>query len=195
MIKQGTRIAICGKIRSGKDTAGQYICEKYGHKRFGFGDGLWEICYRLFPEQFIDSDENPVKPRALLQGVGESLRTFSRDVWVNDCFRRINEPIYFKDVNEPFLPPEKVVITDLRQPAEYERCRAENFLIIRITAPEALRIQRAITASDTFNFRDLTHPTESHIDSFAVDYEIENSATPADLYAQIDAIMGELKLT
>jgi dephospho-CoA kinase len=193
-VKNPPNIAICGLIRSGKDAVGAYLTERYGYTRFAFGDGIRRITRELYPESYADGN---VKPRALLQGFGQMARSFDENVWVNDCFRRIAE-------KEAWLSSRKVapiiadvftlksVITDLRQPSEYDRCRAEGYVIIRVKAPESLRIHRAIESADTFNLRDLTHETESYVDSFAVDYEVDNSGSLAELYAQIDLIMWEI---
>lgn len=81
------------------------------------------------------------------------------------------------------------VISDLRQPNEIERCRSEGYVIIRINAPDGVRIQRAVDSNDAFNYADLKHETESHVDSFAVDYDVSNDRDLAHLYAQIDAII------
>ncbi|WP_246029164.1 adenylate kinase [Paenibacillus humicus] len=184
-------IGICGHLRSGKDLAGAYLAERYGYTRFAFGDEMKRLAHEIF-------DDTPAypKPRELYQWFGETMRQRDPDVWVRKCLEEIRaytEAFGLGAFIPGSAPP--AVITDLRLPTEFSTLRSAGYVIIRIAAPEALRIQRAITASDTFNLRDLTHQTESHIDSFAVDYEIENSATPADLYAQIDAIIGELKLT
>jgi dephospho-CoA kinase len=45
------KIALCGKMRGGKDTIAEYAFLKYGFSRFAFGDGIREVCRLLFPEQ------------------------------------------------------------------------------------------------------------------------------------------------
>ena len=44
------KIALFGKIRSGKDTVGKILIEEYGFNRFAFGDGIGEIIQKYFPE-------------------------------------------------------------------------------------------------------------------------------------------------
>ncbi|WP_243711815.1 hypothetical protein [Paenibacillus sp. BK033] len=123
-------------------------------------------------------------------------RSFDSDVWVNDCFRRISGAERLQRANEEFYgeptQPFRAILTDLRQPNEYERCRAEGFVIIRVTAPDGVRIQRAIDAKDTFNYADLVHSTESHVSSFVVDYEIENRGSLAELYTKVDEVLADL---
>jgi dephospho-CoA kinase len=195
-------IAITGHLRSGKDEIGNRLSQRYGYVRFAFGDGIKDVCRRLYPDQFTDAVGNDVKPRGLLQGVGQALRQFDPDVWVRQCFDKI---AWMRDDCEAaqrgFLQHSngripliqfRAVITDLRQPNEYARCRAEGFVIIKVASQSALRIHRAATGGDTFKLADLTHETESHVDGFAADYEIVNDGTLDELYAKVDEIMAEL---
>lgn len=175
-------IVICGKMRSGKGETSSRLCTEYGFTEFAFGDGLKAVCRSLYPEQFTDGR----KPRALLQGFGEDARKYDEHVWTRKCFTTITEfAQQAKEGGNPF----RAVISDLRLPSEYERCRAEGFVIIRVTAPDGIRIHRAIESGDKFTYTDLVHETESHVDSFDVDHEIVNDGTLADLHAKIDSIM------
>lgn len=175
------KIALTGRMRSGKDAVAVHLAQQYGFVRFAFGDGIRKVCRELFPDQFA----NDRKPRALLQGVGQAMRTFDPDVWANATMRPINERLY-EDYEG------RIVITDLRQPSEYARLRTEGFVIIRVTCDEAIRRQRMLDAGDTFDERDLTHETELYTDGFAVDYEVENNGSLAELHAKVDAVMAEI---
>lgn len=176
-------IALTGKMRSGKDAIGKYLSENYGYERFAFGDELKDDFHRRYPE--IPRDP---KPRIGYQSHGQLMRELvDKDVWVNKCFSEIRRRSYG---DHALLP----VICDLRQPNEHSRCRAEGYVIIRVTAPESLRIHRAIESADKFDMSDLTHDTESHVDSFDVDYEIVNDGTIEELYAEVDAIMKRVSV-
>jgi dephospho-CoA kinase len=180
------KVALTGRMRSGKDSAAAYLIEKHGFVRFAFADGLKRICRELFPDQFADGS----KPRTLLQGVGVAMREFDPDVWVNATMREIAR--YQYDTERTLWHRPNYVITDLRFPNEYARLRAEGFVIIRVNASDETRIQRMIDAGDAFTAADLEHETERHIDSFAVDYEIDNNGSLAELYAQVDAVMSDI---
>lgn len=172
-------IAICGKLRSGKDSVSNYLCEKYGYTRFAFGDGLKAVCRSLYPDQFAGGR----KPRALLQGFGQDARRYDESVWVRKCFRTIEEfDQQAKEEGRLF----QVVISDLRQPSEYNECKRRGYVILRVTAPDKIRVCRAIESADHFDYSSLTHDTESHVDSFKVDDEISNDGTLEDLHAKID---------
>lgn len=179
---QSANIALCGRLRSGKDSVAEYLVANYGYIRFAFGDGLRDVCRRLYPEQFAGG----AKPRALLQSFGEYARTHDPDVWVNDMFRRIS-----KDEHTRYSP---IVVSDVRQPQEYGRLNAEGYVLIRVECPDAIRIERAIDSGDSFAYADLMHGTETALDGYATDFTVTNDGSLDELYAQIDEIMRYLAL-
>jgi dephospho-CoA kinase len=180
------KIALTGKMRSGKDLCGSHLYINYGFDRVAFGDALKKHAHAAFPWVSEFS-----KPRALYQQFGQLMRQIEPDVWIKHAERAVKGAIDFR-VN---TGAEKVgvVITDLRQPNEYEWARNNGYTIIRVTAPDEDRIARAIAAGDNFDEEDLEHETESYIDGFSVDAEISNSGTIDELKAQIDEIIVQMR--
>jgi dephospho-CoA kinase len=176
------KIALTGKMRSGKDLCGNHLYIKYGFDRVAFGDALKKHAHATFPWVSEFS-----KPRALYQSYGQLMRQVDENVWVKHAEQAVKGAIDFR-VNTG-AEQVGVVITDLRQPNEYEWARANGFTVIRVTAPDEDRLWRAKLAGDDFTEADLEHETESHIDGFAVDYEIHNDGSIDDLKAQIDAVL------
>jgi dephospho-CoA kinase len=180
------KIALSGRLRSGKDTIANHLYIKHSFNRVAFGDALKKNAHATFPWVSEFS-----KPRALYQQFGQLMRQIEPDVWIKHAEQAVKGAIDFR-VN---TGAEKVgvVITDLRQPNEFEWAKANGFTIIRVTAPDEDRMWRAKLAGDDFNEADLEHETESHIDGFAVDFEIHNDGTVEELKAQIDAILEAIK--
>ncbi len=179
-------IALTGKLRSGKDSIGNYLCESYGYTRFAFGDELKRYAHELF-------GVTGAKQRELYQWFGQTMRSRDPDIWVRKCFDAIDIGVRARKRRpDLFDGPQLAVITDLRQPNEFARCRSEGFVIIRVNCPDSHRIAFAQAAGDDFTLADLGHETESHVDTFAVDYDVYNVGTIDELYAQIDAIMTKL---
>jgi dephospho-CoA kinase len=177
-----TKIALCGKLRSGKDTAANHLYIRHGFDEVAFGDALKRTVNEVFPWMV-----GPNKPRALLQQYGQLMREIDPQVWIRHVERKVNGIIDFRvNTNAKVIG---IVITDLRQPNEYEWARANGFTIIRVTAPDEVRIGRAIQAGDDFNVHDLAHSTELEIDNFTVDYTVENNGTVDELKAKFDAVL------
>jgi len=170
------RIAITGKLRSGKTSISDYLERAYEYKRIAFGDALKRYAHEIFGEV-----EN--KPRELYQSFGQKMREIDSDVWVKQVERVINE---WESVTNY-----SVVIDDLRQPNEYEWARDNGFTIIRINADKDVRIKRAEALGDDFDEENLSHDTESHVDKFEVDYDFVNNTTEdfIKITDKLDAVM------
>lgn len=173
----GFKLALTGKMRSGKDTVGNYLKNEYGVKTFAFAEGIKFVCGALYLEPPSG------KPRALYQGVGQDLRKYDPDVWVKYTFRQINRHCTNND---------NIVITDVRQPNEVEALRAAGYTIIKIHADAALRIQRMEAAGDYFKLGDLDHETERAVDTLGVDLTINNNGTLTDLYYTVTQTMFKM---
>jgi hypothetical protein len=185
------KLALCGRLRSGKDTAADYLTLFYDFQPFAFADPLKRYLHEIFPHV-----PREPKPRALYQAFGQKLRELDPDVWINLTMRQIDDYLrqHTCDRCEPVLKP-RVLISDCRQQNEFDRLRAEGFVFIRINADEKLRIQRATEAGDNFTLDDLAHETELLVDMFSVDYEVLNNGSTTELYAQLDVIMRDLGVT
>lgn len=180
------KLALCGKIRSGKSTVAEYIAEQYEFTCFAFADEMKRLLHALYPN--IPRDP---KPRRAYQVFGEGMRKLdlpdAPTVWVDYCLRMVDTHIWWhREVDDRGA---NVLITDLRTKEEYERLRKEGFSIIRVSAPDDVRIGRALEAGDDFTIHDLAHPTEIALNSFEVDYQIVNDGTVDELKRKVDEMM------
>lgn len=197
------RIALTGKLRSGKSSAATHLSLKHGYTILSFGDALKRMADELFNGSDVykfepitqdcpfSNDGKRVigyrKPRKLYQDVGQALRELDPDVWVRQVARVLPLWENMRDVNG-------IVIDDLRQPNEFEWCKANGFTVIRINANEDTRLERARALGDSFDIEDLRHDTELHIDDFEADYDVWNDDVSSDeLARQLDEIMEDLR--
>lgn len=192
------RIALTGRMRSGKSTVADHLWLKHDFAKVSFASGLKLTADRLFSHLYEPIYEDcPFseggrtikeyrKPRALLQALGQKMREIDEDVWIKQAEQDVK-------LAEAWRSTAGVVIDDLRQPNEYEWARANGFIVIRVEAGEALRLERAEQEGDSFNEEDLAHDTEQHSDKFDVDYTIINDGDLADLERQVDEIMVDIK--
>jgi dephospho-CoA kinase len=178
-------IGLIGKLRAGKDVVAAYLADKYGYTRYAFGDELKRDFHRRYPE--IPRDP---KPRAGYQFHGQFMREhYGENVWVDRCLTDVDAVC---SVERWDAQPFHAVITDVRQESEYEALAARSYVLIRVEASAALRIERAVNSGDVFNYADLAHGTETALDGYAADFTVVNDAGLAELYARIDEIMAEL---
>jgi dephospho-CoA kinase len=150
--------------------------------RYAFADKVKDVAHAMFP----DIPREP-KPRKLYVDVGEMGTEIDPLVWVKLVERQIDSHIQV--MAEMGQTEINVVITDLRKRAEFEWAKANGFTVIRVTAPDEVRIARAIEAGDDFTVHDLAHETELAIDGFEVAHEVHNDGTIDELKAQIDEVL------
>lgn len=185
-------IGIIGKKNSGKDTIGNYLCEKFDYNRYAFGDPVKEVCKILFSlsdEQLINRESKEkiddrwgISPRQMFQRIGTDFAQFQifklfpelksklkyRELWVD-----IFEKWQAKELNKN----KKIVITDVRFKHEAEKIKKMGGII--------LKINRDGCSNDN-------HLSENELNSIPadfIDYTIDNNYTLNDLYSQIDTLI------
>ena len=118
------KIAITGKMCSGKTTLSHYICQiEPRFQIFSFGKKVKEVAITLF-------NMNPsVKDRSLLTSVGQKMREIDADVWVNYIMKQTEGINY-------------CLIDDLRYQNEYESLVKNGFKIIQLNISDELQEKR-----------------------------------------------------
>lgn len=182
------KIALFGKIRSGKDTVGKMLIDEHGFKRFAFGDGIGAIIQEYFPEAWAGG-----KPRKHYQHIGQQFRVLNPTVWVKYMLHNINREADKKkqlwEMGKEETPILNVVVTDGRQVDEAEVLKKEGFLIVRIVCPEEIRLKRMKDLGDLFKPEDLNHETELNVDKITPDVEIINDGTLEELYIKVQKML------
>jgi dephospho-CoA kinase len=183
-----TKIALTGKMRSGKTEIERYLTEQHGFNSVAFGDQLKHFAHKIFDDATDDDCYDPFrpgtpqKPRALYQNFGQLCREIDPDVWIKHAQRTVEYYERLRDTTG-------IVISDLRQPNEYEWAKANGFTIVKVVADDAVRLERARQAGDKMSEEDFVHDTESHVDGFAADYLVVNDVELADLQRKVDDIV------
>ena len=172
------KIALLGKMRSGKDTVGEYLCDTHNCKRFAFGDEVKDVINTYFPKAFENG-----KPREHYQVIGQSFRKLNPNIWIERTLEKINTV-------EQLNPNINIVVTDVRQPNEATELRKRGFTIIKVVAPEHIRLERILAAKDNFNEEELHHETELNVDRCVYDYCITNDGTLEELYREVDVVLN-----
>ncbi len=165
-------IGFAGKAHSGKDTAGQYLVDKYYFKHYYFAKPLKEGCNKMFnlSDEQIRNKEKVIEPwgrspRELYQLLGTDVaRTIDPNVWIKNAEMFYKNAIGFS-----------VVITDVRFANEARWIREKGGIVVYIN-----RQQKEIEANG--------HSSENGLTGQDIDVYIQNDGTINDLYEQIENI-------
>lgn len=173
-------VGLVGRMKAGKDTAGNRLVERWGYVRYAFADALKEMCGIVLDAMGIDRTEigwtgrdwtGPKTDlgRRMLQGVGHGARdTLDPRVWVTVLDRAVQD-----------RAPQYVVVTDVRYPNEARWVLENRGVLVRVERPDVDR------SGD--EHRD---PTEAHVDRIAVSYVLRNDDTVERLHAQVDGLIA-----
>jgi hypothetical protein len=159
------RLAFGNKARVGKDTAVNWLIEKYGGVKYSFAEAVYDIMYYAqkvcrFPQE---------KDRTFLQWIGtEWARAKDPDVWVNIVKEKI----------EGTNPNVSIYISDVRNPNEVEMLKKLGFTLVRIT--------RKV---DDIQGGSRQHSSETALDDIKWwDVHIENEGTLEEFYSKLDQL-------
>lgn len=195
MLLKHIKIALTGKMRSGKDTVYGILRDEFEAPSLGkaqvdqytFGGRLKHFAHELFPDELSKG-----KPRKLYQEFGQLMRQIDPNVWINQVHKEISQAEVVDEHDSIVVS----IITDLRQPNEYKYCRDNGFHIIRIKASDETRMARMKADGDNVSLGDLKHETETYVDSYDVDYEIDNdSLSSSSIYnieLQVEKIVADI---
>lgn len=171
-------VAIHGISRSGKDTVAGILTRKYGFKRWAFADSLRYVLgnilrevrpdiYWYIVEGGWDLAKEPF-PEVVggMIALGAGMRELDPDVWVRYM------PEWVKDADN------KVVISDLRHPNEFEAVLEHGGQVWKILRPgfEPKGMDTLLDGVPDFDW----------------DYIIHNTGTLKELEEIIDTIMTDL---
>ena len=165
------RIAIVGKMRSGKDTIADMLTVQYDFEQIAFADGIKEIVGKYFPE-VLDNG----KPREHYQFIGQQFRKLNQNVWINNLDRKTKE-----------MGDSSIIVTDCRQVNEGKYLRANDYMIIKVIAEDEVRLQRISDAGESVTTEQFEHDTETQVDEIRADFAILNNGTYEDLQIAVDS--------
>ena len=141
------KIAVTGKMCSGKTTLCNYLCElEPRFQIFSFGKKVKDVASDLFQM------DPRVKDRTLLTSIGQKMREIDKDVWVNYVINQC------KDV-------EYCLVDDLRYQNEYEALVKNGFKIIQLNISDELqeyRIKMVYPDNYLDHLQNRNHPSEKN---------------------------------
>ena len=181
-------VAFIGKMKSGKSTATQYLCDKYGYVEYYFAKPLKLGVQQLFSLSdsqlhHVDEKNNVdprwgVSPRYLFQQIGTDLfrnqlhkyLPHIQSCWIRNFFR-------WWDDNKTTGRP--IVVSDCRFQNEVDAVQSVGFQTVRIVRPVSGSSVSSVTQEDK-------HQSEQEQDNIATQKHIENNSTLLHFFKSID---------
>ena len=177
------RLGFSGKMRSGKDTAADYMTEKLGSfgyniQRLSFAGTLKRIGSYIQQECGFPVERD----RELYQWLGTDYgRKRNPNVWTDALERQITTLEAEGDVDA-------ILVTDVRFPNEVEMLHRRGFTLVRVSANPALRLFRGADPDC------LEHLSEVALDELdrreAFDWMIQNEGSLDDFKRVLDAVIA-----
>lgn len=171
-------IALVGRMGSGKTTLAELLTLR-GYLRISHADGLKQIAaaaYGVFDKTDKVIVTRPTKRggdreltgREVYQQLGQKVKEFDRDFWLNITIRR-----------SLLNPDQPIVNDDTRFIFEATALRSLGFRIVRINVPLAIRLQRlTILYGRPPTKGEQYHPSEVEIDDIEADLELDGTLEP-----------------
>ena len=183
-------IGMCGRKRSGKDTAGDYLIEKYNYVQYSFAGPLKRACKEIFmfsdqqtegnDKEMFDDRWN-ITARKVFQIFGtEMFRQKLGDFFpemehIKENFWIYRFQLWYAEQKQK-NPNVKVVVTDVRFPNEAK--------IVQKLGGRVIKVNR-----DTGMLLD-NHSSEKNIDLIQGDITLENNGTLEEYYIKVDKALG-----
>lgn len=171
-------IALIGKAGTGKSTAAEFLASNYSYTRLSIASTIRETAASLW-------GTNAASSRSTLQSLGVAIRQIDPDTWINLALGKMDSPLNKDSI---------FVLDDVRFPNEYWKLRERDFITIRITADTVIRTDRLKQSGKYENAEQLSHESETALDSYMTDYTIVNSAKIQDLEDQLVNILQKESL-
>ena len=194
-------VGLCGRMGSGKDYIANVLCKNYFHElksmNVSFADQL-KVGAMLFenrgaPAADIESPDNleiidamyndyfvskPEDVRKHIQTYGENLRTQNPNIWVHTLYVEMLKQWHVNNVKV-------FVISDVRYPKEVEFIKEVGGTMIRVNSPRRVAHVCSKYMSTSVN----NHVSESFVDVFDPDFEVDNDISLGGTNRQEDLVV------
>lgn len=163
------RLAIGGKMGTGKSTIADFLVKTFQFKRYSFAAKLKQEARELF--------DMTGKDRELLQTFGSKLRELKKDVWANYVMKQIR-----------IEKPSRVVIDDMRFVNEADILMKNGFVLVCLYASSESMSERKVVGSEFSS-----HPSETEIDGIIPDYALDTGCSIQTCYRKTMEVMVDIK--
>lgn len=167
-------VAIVGKMGAGKSSLANYLVDVHKYTRVANAGALKSLAQMAYgpidkggkytvtriddmawDEKYVETE---ISGREVLQGIGQTLKEFDRDIWLKAMVRDMATK------QGPF------VCDDTRFPFEAEFLKNEGWIIVKLYVPKEVRAERYERLYGRKpTEEELNHPSETEVDNIAED--------------------------
>lgn len=167
--------AFTGKAGAGKSTCADFL-ETAGYTQVHIAGPLKDTAASLLGDQAR-------KNRGFLQKLGQLVRDEDEDAWVRLMLQSI-------ETKYAVLGLTQFVVDDLRFPNEWWKLKADGFVIVRVTAPRSLRIDRLKRIGKFQDESQLDDVSETAVDDLEPHHTIVNDRDDDYVYEQLRDVLA-----
>ena len=169
------KVALIGKICSGKSYISSYLNEVHDFNVYSFGQPVKKFAKEIFNLK--------TKDRAIIQDFAQKMKELDSDVWIKYILNQMNT-----DKNE------NIVVDDVRFPNEYKALQNENFIFIRLLISSEFQKNRIISTygkeQGNQHIMRINDISESYTDKLQAEYTINiTKQNEKSIYKTIDALL------
>jgi len=164
------KIAICGKMASGKTTLANRLCDEGNYTRLSLAGMVREVAYTLFNMK----QEN--KDRKLLQQIGMKMREIRPMVWID----------YVIEESKGY---EFVVVDDVRFVNEAKQFKENGWKLVKLEITDEIqksRLQNTYGDDWESHWNNRSDPSEAEVDKIPIEwFDLVISPNDGDVFEKI----------
>ena len=163
------KIAICGKMASGKTTLANRLCNEENYTRLSLAGMVKEVAYTLFNMK----PEN--KDRKLLQQIGMKMREIRPMVWID----------YVIEDSKEY---ECVVVDDVRFINEVKQFKENGWTLVKLEITDEIQKSRLQNTYDDWesHWNNRSDPSEAEVDKIPIEwFDLVISPNDGDVFEKI----------
>lgn len=171
------KIALSGKMMSGKTIVADYLVSKYGFTEIAFADRLKELAIELFG---MDPE---YKDREILQLLGMKMRELDPNVWIRYVMNELPDR-------------QDVVVSDVRLKNEFDALQHAGFIMVRCYVSRIVQDERIRKEMPDMPWQLIDHISETDLDvgrfgSYRIWHHViaNDGCTMDALLRQVDGII------
>lgn len=202
------KIALCGRIQSGKSTVAKHLSDKKGFYVIDLNAKIDRICsqhqntiWSFLPtvkQLFPDADKETLiviqKDLCdLFKKIAPAKKNYRLQIEVDSLLRKYNEDVWIDFINREANDHENVVVDSIRTRHELDKLRNNGYSIINVVTTEEIQRKRFRNSIGVVD--DLLLVSEQQLEGCSFDYIVNSNDADFDsVCGRLETILEELNV-